>query len=107
MSPGGGRGALASRIGSRRSYWVITLAIVLPAWAVSQFDLMERVYKLIPYQRVWWLGEYLLFAAVFLPAAIRQSNWRKGLVLAVVAGGVYAWTTPCGTGRPRPILFAS
>jgi hypothetical protein len=73
---------------SHRSYLAIGLPLMLLAMAAKQLYELKWE-ETLPLGRFGTeIQFFLLFAALFLPGAIRQLNWRKALLLAVIAAAV-------------------
>jgi hypothetical protein len=80
---------------SQRSYWVIALSLVLPTVAIIQFGFLNRADG---------LSLYLPLTALFLPDAVRQLSWRKGLLIALIAVVVAAIdSTAWNVAMPYPL----
>ena len=70
-------------------HWVIGLGLLTPLWVFWLFRL-EHLFWRRSQESVASVNDFLLFAVVFMPGAVRRLEWRHVLVMLGLAGAVFA-----------------
>jgi hypothetical protein len=75
---------------ARRPSWLISIAIVVPVLAFSLSPAHDRLRHELSSRTVSNCESFMLFAAIFLPGALRQFGWFR--LVATIAFAVIAFT---------------